>query len=173
MQIQTREDFARKKQKDAALVELQSEFPEVDPEAIQATLAFVEVAAQRSLIEEKLYGGFQLSRGRFEILMLLRRQADRSLAPSILAQFAGVSRATMTQFLDVLERDGLICRKADPKDRRASLVSLTAKGEKLVNKILPKHFQWLTRFVKILSPSKRRELRKMLQELKVGMEGMV
>jgi len=162
-----------KKAAKTVFAELRAEFPEVDPEAIEATLAFVEVAAQRSLTEEHLYGAYQLSRGRFEILMLLRRQRDRTLAPSVLAKFAGVSRATMTQFLDILERDELVRRKPDPKDRRASLVALTAKGEKLVNRVLPKHFQWLTRFVKILSSSERKELRRLLGKLKDGMQGMV
>lgn len=156
-----------------ALEEFRADFPAVEPEAIEATLAFMEVAAQRSLSEEHLYGKFQLSRGRFEILMFLKRERTHKLAASKLASLAGVSRATMTQFLDTLERDGLVKRERDLGDRRACLIALTKKGDKLLGEVLPEHFRWLARFVKVLTPVERKTLRTLLEKLRVGMNRLV
>jgi len=48
-----------------------------------------------------------------------------SLSQKDLAQFAGVEQPTMAEMLARLERDGVVQRKPNPKDRRGSLVSLT------------------------------------------------
>lgn len=43
--------------------------------------------------------------------------------------------ANMTRILDRLEKKSLVKRRENPKDRRASLVFLTDKGEALVNEV--------------------------------------
>jgi MarR family transcriptional regulator, transcriptional regulator for hemolysin len=45
-----------------------------------------------------------------------------------LARIASVEQPTMANTLARMERDGLIARTPDPKDRRSSLVSLNALG---------------------------------------------
>jgi len=45
-----------------------------------------------------------------------------------LAKFYEVEQPTMTALLTRMERDGLVSRKPHPEDKRASLVSLTARG---------------------------------------------
>jgi MarR family transcriptional regulator, transcriptional regulator for hemolysin len=45
-----------------------------------------------------------------------------------LAKYYEVEQPTMAALLARMERDGLVCRKVHPEDRRASLVSLSAKG---------------------------------------------
>ena len=59
-----------------------------------------------------------LSEGRFVLLFLLDAAPD-GLAPAVLAQQAGVSRATVTGLIDGLERKALVARQADASDRRA------------------------------------------------------
>jgi MarR family transcriptional regulator, transcriptional regulator for hemolysin len=46
-----------------------------------------------------------------------------------LAKRYGVEQPTMAALLTRMERDGLVSRKLHPKDKRASLVSLTAKAK--------------------------------------------
>ena len=41
----------------------------------------------------------------------------------------GVEQPTMAALLTRMERDGLVSRKPHPEDKRASLISLTAKGK--------------------------------------------
>lgn len=47
----------------------------------------------------------------------------------------GVEQPTMAALLTRMERDGLVSRKLDPKDKRASLVSLTRKGKSKLPKV--------------------------------------
>jgi len=65
-----------------------------------------------------------------------------------LGKKAGLEPSTMTGLLDRMERDGLLRRAADPKDRRALRIYLTEKAldsqesvMKVVNKVLDKMFE--------------------------------
>lgn len=51
---------------------------------------------------------------------------------SELARAEQVRTPTMTPIVSALEEEGLIVRKADAKDARASILSATAKGQKLM-----------------------------------------
>jgi DNA-binding MarR family transcriptional regulator len=48
-----------------------------------------------------------------------------------IARRARLSKQTMTTMVRLLERDGLVERRADPRDGRAALVFLTARAEAL------------------------------------------
>lgn len=60
------------------------------------------------------------------VLSALKDGAE--LSQTELARWARVEQPTMAQLLARMERDGLIRRKPDPKDRRSSLVSLTEEA---------------------------------------------
>ncbi|MFW7266441.1 MarR family winged helix-turn-helix transcriptional regulator [Gluconacetobacter sp. Hr-1-5] len=60
------------------------------------------------------------------VLMALKDGARLSQAE--LARWAKVEQPTMAQMLGRMERDGLVTRTSDPRDRRASLISLTDKA---------------------------------------------
>jgi DNA-binding MarR family transcriptional regulator len=85
---------------------------------------------------------YQLSEGRFAVLLLLR-QSSSKLTPSELADQAGVTRATMTGLLDGLVRDGFVNREEVEGNRRSLAVSLTAKGQKVMVKVIPLQLKWL------------------------------
>ena len=80
---------------------------------------------------------------------------DAPLSPAELAAHTGVTRATITGLVDTLERDGLVTRTPDPEDRRMMAVMLTPRGEKLLQKVLPSHFQKLTSLLEPLSETER------------------
>ena len=46
-----------------------------------------------------------------------------------LGRKAGLEPSTMTGLIDRMERDGLVARSVDPKDRRAQQIRLTALGK--------------------------------------------
>ena len=50
-----------------------------------------------------------------------------------LAARARLSKQTMTTMVRLLERDGLVERRADPDDRRASRIYLTARSRRFAN----------------------------------------
>ncbi|MCQ1536241.1 MarR family transcriptional regulator [Methanosarcina sp. KYL-1] len=51
------------------------------------------------------------------------------IMPSMLGKCLDLQKGSLTSMIDALEREGLVCRKGDPGDRRKTLVSLTEKGE--------------------------------------------
>jgi len=102
-----------------------------------------------------------LSEARFVMLVMLERSPD-GLAPSALADQAGVTRGTITGLLDGLERDGFVRRTPDPEDRRALLVCLTDLGERLARELLGEHAQWIDDLFAGLSATERRQLSRLL-----------
>ena len=52
---------------------------------------------------------------------------------TVLAAKEGVSQPSMTQLIQRLERQGLVTRLADPEDGRATLVGITAQGQRLLD----------------------------------------
>ncbi len=46
-------------------------------------------------------------------------------------------RPTMSRILDVLEKGGLVERRADPDDARARIIHLTRRGRELEKKLVP------------------------------------
>ena len=83
-----------------------------------------------------------LSEGRFVMLFLLDAAPD-GLAPNILAERAGVTRATVTGLLDGLARDGLIERHANDADRRALTIRLTPEGRQVAGQVFDRHGRWI------------------------------
>ncbi|QTA83702.1 Transcriptional regulator, MarR family [Desulfonema limicola] len=53
-----------------------------------------------------------------------------------LGRRAGLEPSSMTGLLDRMERDGLSFRAADPNDRRAQLIYLTARGRDIQEKVM-------------------------------------
>src|SRR5580704_8608408 len=60
--------------------------------------------------------------------VLLRELYDGERAPSSLAERMGMTRGAITKLADRLARRGLIGRKADARDGRAQLLTLTGQG---------------------------------------------
>lgn len=108
-----------------------------------------------------------LSEGRFVVLFLLDAHAD-GLAPNILAEQAGVTRATMTGLLDGLERAKLIVRHADEQDRRALRIALTSQGKRLAGKLFVQHGQWIASLFTDLDHKERKQLFTLLDKVATG-----
>jgi DNA-binding MarR family transcriptional regulator len=78
-----------------------------------------------------------LSFGDFDVLNTLRRRGDpEGTNPSELAQSSLITTGAMTSRLDRLERAGLITRTPSSTDRRAVLVKLTRRGDRLARQAL-------------------------------------
>jgi DNA-binding MarR family transcriptional regulator len=145
--------------------ELLIEFPNSTPEAIEASLMFFRIAANRNVKMEALFSEYGLTSGRFSLLMLLRHEPSRQLSPSEMAKRIQVSRATMTQFIDSLEKDNFIVRVDDPHDRRCMQIQLTAIGENTLNRVLPKHLKSLEELTMTLTRSERKQLFHLMSKL--------
>lgn len=54
-----------------------------------------------------------------------------------LASYMDIKGSTVARLIDRMERDELVCRVKDENDRRATILSLTEKGEKYREELLP------------------------------------
>ena len=80
-----------------------------------------------------------------------------------------ISQRMLTLTLRGLERDGLVTRTNDPRDRRAVLVQLTAAGRKLLARLLPGYFAAVTRMMQPLNKTERTTLVTLLQKIQQGL----
>lgn len=77
---------------------------------------------------------------------------------SALAQAEQVRPPTLTPIVAALERKGLVTRKPDPADARATLLSATAKGARVMAEGRLRRVQLLSAELARLSPGDRRTL---------------
>ncbi|GAA1014886.1 MarR family transcriptional regulator [Acrocarpospora pleiomorpha] len=73
--------------------------------------------------------GRGLSSGALDVLIRLSAGAEDGLSIGELAQSAGVSSRNVTGLVDTLERDGLVQRVPDRRDRRSVLARITPDGQ--------------------------------------------
>lgn len=133
-------------------------YPELDPAATQTSLVLLRVASDVIAAMDEELAGHGISQGRFTILMLLENCSQPSLSPSDLAEMSGVSRASVSGLLDGLEKSGMVRRGAGLRDGRGRPVTITAKGKRFLEKMLPAHFTWLARVMQNLSQKERHQL---------------
>jgi DNA-binding MarR family transcriptional regulator len=101
---------------------------------------------------------------RFDLLANLEREDGQTLAA--LSRRMLVTAGNLTGLVDRAERDGVVERRADPRDRRVSRVFLTAKGRELITSILPAHGEHVSTLLVGLDGAERRELRRLLGKLR-------
>jgi len=101
---------------------------------------------------------------RFDLLANLAREDGQTLAA--LSRRMLVTAGNLTGLVDRAERDGVVVRRADPRDRRLSRVFLTTKGRGLIKQILPVHADHVGELLGGLDATERRELRRLLGKLR-------
>jgi DNA-binding MarR family transcriptional regulator len=101
---------------------------------------------------------------RFDLLSNLEREDGQTLAA--LSRRMLVTAGNLTGLVDRAERDGVVERRADPRDRRLSRVYLTTKGRELITLLLPKHEGHVSELLEGLDGNDRRELRRLLGKLR-------
>lgn len=151
------------------LLKAAERYPTLSPSAASAFLHLLRTGDAIFEAESDYLTRHEISQGRFTVLMLLNRCSEEPSTPAELAEEAGVTRATMTGLVDTLERDGLVTRTADFRDRRAVLVRLTAAGQALLERVLPEYFAAVTKMMQPLSKAERTQLVALLQKIQQGL----
>jgi DNA-binding MarR family transcriptional regulator len=155
------------------------EFPDFDPSACAVFLNLLRAGDEVFGAAEENLARHNISEGRFGVLMLLwgRSALHRKAAAhgeyashgprtaAELADAAGVTRATMTGLIDILERDRFVRRLPDPDDRRMMSVVLTPKAESFLRKMLPGHFKLMAALMRPLDEPERKTLVRLLGKI--------
>jgi DNA-binding MarR family transcriptional regulator len=113
----------------------------------------------RAHIRQAAAEQFDLSVEQFHILRHIRRGQD---TVSELAEARNISRAAISQAVEVLVQRGLVTRTTDLLDRRHLRLALTASGGALLDTIFDDTRQWM---MQILSPLSDEELESLARGL--------
>jgi DNA-binding MarR family transcriptional regulator len=144
---------------------IQKNIPEINPASVVAMLRILQTdTAIHDQIFKVLEQQHQLSEGKLSVMMVLYEHPE-GVAPSILADNAGVSRATISVMLQRMMRDNLISTTADNSDARGKVICLSPEGRKFMDGILPNHFLRISKVMGRLNQDEQEQLILLLQKL--------
>jgi len=105
--------------------------------------------------------------GEFDVIATLKRN-QTPLTPTELMASSMLSSGAMTNRLDKLEKAGLVQRTHSSEDRRSVRVSLTEKGESLIDGLVPLHVEEQQALLKGLTEEEQTQLANLLKKALAG-----
>lgn len=151
---------------DAVVAAWTRERPDLDLTAIGIAGRLGRAALLLRPAQERVFTGFGLQRGEFDVLATLRRAGEPyTLTPSQLSAALLLTRAGMTNRIDRLVASGLVERTLDPNDRRSFRVRLTEQGFTTVDEAMTAHTANVTRLLSGLPASGQAALEDLLRTL--------
>lgn len=150
------------------LQEALSRFPNLDVSAVQASTTLEYTSETITALTFEPLEEYGISRSRFRVIMFLSLQEmmhNEPPGPSVIAENLSVTRATMTDLLDGLERDGIVERRLVGRDRRAQAIHLTDAGRQLFDKVIPPLAEKVAQLFAPLTLGERQTLIALLSKL--------
>ena len=115
--------------------------------------------ARRLRVERLGLGGTETVISDIQLAALAALERHESMTPGELAEHEKVQPPSMTRVIAVLEERGLVRRAPHPTDRRQVVLTVTAEGRDLVQRVRRRREAWLAQRLQELSPEERRVLR--------------
>lgn len=134
-------------------------------ETIGTLLAQVSRLLRRSFDERAR--GIGVTRPQWQVLGLLRIHAGSN--QGALAEILEVEPITLGRMVDRLQEAGLVERRADPADRRAWRIFLTAKGEELIERLVPWARETLDHALDGLDEAEKEQLAAVLNRMRANL----
>ncbi|HEY3753867.1 MAG TPA: MarR family transcriptional regulator [Pseudonocardiaceae bacterium] len=125
--------------------------------------AFRSVARRLRQAAMESLARWDITPSQFRALRVLMRHD--AMRPSELSEHLRIAPRSTTEVLDGLEAKGLVERRPDPQDRRATLVVPTGHGTEIAAKIGADRGSEAERVFDRLSPTDRAHLARILREL--------
>jgi DNA-binding MarR family transcriptional regulator len=147
-----------------------AQYPEIDPEGLEAFLVLMRVGTDVLMAVEKYLARHKMSQGSFSVLMVLYRNPTMGLNPSDLAARCGVTRATMTGLLDSLQRKKLIRRESNQTDRRTIMVHLNERAVELLESMLHDYYRRIAQMTGTIPATDKKHLSQTLLHLNQGVD---
>ena len=113
-----------------------------------------------------------ISHPEYNILMMLYGTAGDTLHPRELAAAAGEKSANITRLTDQLCEKGLIERRISEADRRKLTLTLSKRGSKLIERLLPDICDLLERQTAALAPRDLAQLERLLKKFLNQLDGI-
>jgi DNA-binding MarR family transcriptional regulator len=126
--------------------------------------AFWSVARQLRETSQETLAPWDITPSHLRALRVLRRHGPMRL--SALSDHLHIAARSATEVVDGLEARGLVARRADPGDRRATLVEVTEHGASVLDAIRAARGTEAERAFGRLSPADRDDLARILRQLR-------
>jgi DNA-binding MarR family transcriptional regulator len=117
------------------------------------------------------FADYELSGPRMRLLAAMSDQPRTRMGD--LAARLGLTARTITTLVDALEREGLLARRSDPTDRRATLLELTETGRSYLERIHHVQQELAEQFMAPLRATERQRLYVLLRRLQGGFDAAV
>jgi len=114
--------------------------------------------------------GYELSVPRGRLLMAMHQLGEPKMG--VLAASLDLNARTITTAVDTLEREGILERRPDPTDRRATRLLLTDAGRAQVAEWQAFQRQLAERAMAPLGADERRSLGRLLDKIRCGLSGL-
>ena len=137
-----------------------------DFESANAIVTLKRTSAEFENFVTAYFKHFDLSPGRFNVLMALYNAPNRTRSLSELGDYLIVTRANITGLVDGLVEDGLLLRIDHPDDRRVVLAQLTDKAVEFLNWFAPLHLRNIKALTDCYTADEKRQLVTLLDKLR-------
>ena len=115
--------------------------------------------ARRLRVERLGLGGTETALSDIQLAALAALDRHEAMTPGELAEHEKVQPPSMTRVIAVLEERNLVRRAPHATDRRQVVLTVTAEGRALVNRVRRRREAWLAQRLQELSPEERAILR--------------
>jgi DNA-binding MarR family transcriptional regulator len=115
--------------------------------------------ARRLRVERLGLGGTETVLSDIQLAALAALERHDSMTPGELAEHEKVQPPSMTRVIAVLEERGLVRRAPHATDRRQVILTVTADGRDLVQRVRRRREAWLAQRLQELAPEDRQILR--------------
>jgi DNA-binding MarR family transcriptional regulator len=135
--------------------------PDNQTEAALATSMRIVVSrlARRLRVERLGLGGAETALSDIQLAALAALERHESMTPGELAEHEKVQPPSMTRVIAVLEERGLVLRAPHATDRRQVVLTVTADGREVVQRVRRRREAWLAQRLQELTPEERDILR--------------
>lgn len=117
----------------------------------------------RNKMERDVLSEYGLSWTSFSILYDL--WIGNPIETKKLAESAGVTKATVSNITNTLERKELCFRKVDNRDRRITYVMITDKGKQIMEELYPRFHKGEVEIVSSLTVDEQKSMSKLLRKV--------
>lgn len=158
-------------QEDGAVLDLASRLTQDHNQSLKLWLRMLSCTVRiENEIRSRLRATFDITLPRFDLMAQLERHPD-GLRMGELSKRMMVTGGNITGITDQLERENLVVRVADPKDRRAYSVMLTPAGRRAFADMAAVHEGWVAELLKDISPQDKGQLIALLSQMKQHLNG--
>ncbi|HVT67276.1 MAG TPA: MarR family transcriptional regulator [Trebonia sp.] len=142
--------------------------PDLDVAPLQVLSRVSRLARHLDIARRGAFAAHGLETWEFDVLSALRRAGPPfQLTPGALLRATLVTSGTMTNRIDRLAAAGLVTREPDPRDRRGVLVTLSERGQAVVDAAFTDLLDREQALLAFLGPEQRQVLADLLRSLLV------